>query len=268
MSRLDGRPGWMDVPMDGDRRDARDASTDARCVDARAMRLASASTRVALRSPAFGARRRHRASLAQASMRVAPPNGGRYACGARTAFAHTAAVWSMVGHVVGLGDRHGENILLDQESGDCVHVDFSCLFDKGLELETPEMGPFRLTQNIVDGLGAGGYEGVFMRASEITLSVLRSHREALMSVLETFVHDPLVEWSAARKNGGGRRGETEAGGRGKEALDKITSRLEGVVVGVTNYVGREREYITYLGRDSLLSDFSIEIRHLFATISA
>ena len=27
--------------------------------------------------------------------------------------------------------------------GDCVHVDFSCLFDKGLELETPEMVPFR-----------------------------------------------------------------------------------------------------------------------------
>ena len=93
--------------------------------------------------------------------------------GARTAFAHTAAVWSMVGHVVGLGDRHGENILLDQESGDCVHVDFSCLFDKGLELETPEMVPFRLTQNIVDGLGVGGYEGTFMRVCEITLGVLR-----------------------------------------------------------------------------------------------
>ena len=94
---MDGRPGRMDVAMDGDRRDARDgrdardASTPARCVDARAMRLASASTRVALRSPAFGARRRHRASLAQASMRVAPPNGGRYACGARTAFARSAS---------------------------------------------------------------------------------------------------------------------------------------------------------------------------------
>ena len=88
-SRSDGSMSrWMDVPMD---RDARDASTPARCVDARAMRLASASTRVALRSPAFGARRRHRASLAQASMRVAPPNGGRYACGARTAFARSAS---------------------------------------------------------------------------------------------------------------------------------------------------------------------------------
>ena len=31
---------------------------------------------------------------------------------ARRAYTRTAAVWSMVGHVVGLGDRHGENILV------------------------------------------------------------------------------------------------------------------------------------------------------------
>ena len=36
----------------------------------------------------------------------------------------------MVGHIVGLGDRHGENILIDTLSGECVHVDFDCLFDK------------------------------------------------------------------------------------------------------------------------------------------
>jgi serine/threonine-protein kinase ATR len=52
----------------------------------------------------------------------------------------------MVGHIVGLGDRHGENILIDSTTGDCVHVDFSCLFDKGLQLEKPEVVPFRLTQ--------------------------------------------------------------------------------------------------------------------------
>lgn len=65
---------------------------------------------------------------------------------ARVAYAHTTAVWSMVGHIVGLGDRHGENILFDSTTGDCVHVDFSCLFDKGLQLEKPELVPFRLTQ--------------------------------------------------------------------------------------------------------------------------
>lgn len=151
---------------------------------------------------------------------------------ARTAFAHTTAVWSMVGHVVGLGDRHGENILFDCKTGDAVHVDFACLFDKGLELELPERVPFRLTQNLVDGLGVGGYEGVFMRVCEITLTVLRSHREALMSVLETFVHDPLVEWTRSSSRDSARGRHTSSSTRGKDALEKIRSRLEGVVVGV------------------------------------
>lgn len=43
---------------------------------------------------------------------------------ARVAFARSAAAWSIVGHVIGLGDRHGENILLDRAAGECVHVDF------------------------------------------------------------------------------------------------------------------------------------------------
>ena len=29
-----------------------------------------------------------------------------------------------------LGDRHGENILLDSNTGSVVHVDFNCLFEK------------------------------------------------------------------------------------------------------------------------------------------
>lgn len=58
------------------------------------------------------------------------------------------------------------------------------------------MVPFRLTQNIVDAFGVSGHEGVYRRVCEITLRVLREHREALASVLETFVHDPLVDWTA------------------------------------------------------------------------
>ena len=50
---------------------------------------------------------------------------------------------SMVGFVVGLGDRHGENILCDWRNGDAVHVDFDCLFLKGETLKVPENVPFR-----------------------------------------------------------------------------------------------------------------------------
>ena len=50
---------------------------------------------------------------------------------ARLSYVRTTAVRSMVGFIVGLGDRHGENILFDAVCGDAVHVDFSCLFNKG-----------------------------------------------------------------------------------------------------------------------------------------
>jgi phosphatidylinositol kinase/protein kinase (PI-3 family) len=58
-------------------------------------------------------------------------------------YARTTAIWSMVGHITGLGDRHGENILLDTTNGDVLHVDFCYLFDKATLLEVPERVPFR-----------------------------------------------------------------------------------------------------------------------------
>ena len=141
----------------------------------------------------------------------------------RLRFARSCAVWSVCGHVVGLGDRHGENVLIDSRSGDCVHVDFSCLFDKGLALEKPEVVPFRLTQNMIDAMGISGYEGVFRKSCETTLRVLRSNKETLLNVLDTFVHDPLVEWTNSSS--------TDVN-QAREALNNIASRLDGVVVGV------------------------------------
>ena len=55
---------------------------------------------------------------------------------------------------------------------------------------------------MIDGLGITGYEGMFLRVCEITLRVLRTHRETLISVLETFIHDPLVEWTKSYKSSG------------------------------------------------------------------
>lgn len=49
---------------------------------------------------------------------------------ARNNFTLSTAVWSAVGHVIGLGDRHSENILIDTRSGECVHVDFDwCVYN-------------------------------------------------------------------------------------------------------------------------------------------
>jgi serine/threonine-protein kinase ATR len=135
---------------------------------------------------------------------------------ARLAFSRSTAVWSMVGHIIGLGDRHGENILIDCTNGESVHVDFDCLFDKGLKLAKPEIVPFRLTPNIIDAFGITGYEGVFRRVSEVTMHLLRENKETLRSVLESFIHDPLVEW--------GRRGKaTQSSGSSGKSVAEISS---------------------------------------------
>ena len=52
----------------------------------------------------------------------------------RMKYSRTLAVMSFVGYVLGLGDRHSENILLDATTGAIVHVDFNCLFEKVIEL--------------------------------------------------------------------------------------------------------------------------------------
>ncbi|KAI8866143.1 hypothetical protein GQ42DRAFT_128610, partial [Ramicandelaber brevisporus] len=118
----------------------------------------------------------------------------------RLAFTRTCAVMSMIGFLLGLGDRHGENILLDELSGDVVHVDFNCLFEKGVELEKPERVPFRLTHNMVDAMGPTGYEGTFRSTSEVVVRLIREQQNTLMTILETFVHDPLVDWTRKPRN--------------------------------------------------------------------
>ena len=49
---------------------------------------------------------------------------------ARTTYSTSTAVMAMVGFILGLGDRHGENILIDLSTGAVIHVDFNCLFGK------------------------------------------------------------------------------------------------------------------------------------------
>ncbi|XP_016978995.2 serine/threonine-protein kinase ATR [Drosophila rhopaloa] len=108
---------------------------------------------------------------------------------ARNTYIRTVAVMSMVGYILGLGDRHGENILFAEGSGDAVHVDFNCLFNQGELLAYPEVVPFRLTQNMIAAMGPLGVEGSYRKCCEITLRLLKQETKTLMSMLRPFVYD-------------------------------------------------------------------------------
>lgn len=158
----------------------------------------------------------------------------------RSAYCRSTAVMSMVGYILGLGDRHGENILFDSFTGECVHVDFNCLFNKGETFDVPEVVPFRLTQNMVHAMGPMGIEGLFRQACEVTLRLMRDQREPLTSVLKTFLHDPLVEWSKQGK-GFSKAQANETGEtineKAKTHVCDIEQRLQGVIKSRNKVLG-------------------------------
>ncbi|XP_063807673.1 serine-protein kinase ATM isoform X2 [Pseudophryne corroboree] len=113
----------------------------------------------------------------------------------RLAYTRSVATSSIVGYIVGLGDRHVQNILIDEETAELVHIDLGVAFEQGKILPTPETVPFRLTRDIVDGMGITGVEGVFRRCCEKTMAVMRSSQDALLTIVEVLLYDPLFDWT-------------------------------------------------------------------------
>ena len=125
----------------------------------------------------------------------------------------------------------------------------SCSLETQL-LNKPETIPFRLTQNLVDGMGPTGTEGVFSSAAEVTMKVLRENSKALLTILSAIACDPLYAWSLsplkARKRQRTSEDEEElceeqpAGGRLPEgndaaarAISKVQEKLQGYEDGTS-----------------------------------
>jgi FKBP12-rapamycin complex-associated protein len=50
----------------------------------------------------------------------------------RTSYTRSTAVMSMVGYLLGLGDRHPSNLMLDRYSGKLLHIDFGDCFEASM----------------------------------------------------------------------------------------------------------------------------------------
>lgn len=197
---------------------------------------------------------------------------------ARMRYTRSVAVSSMVGHILGIGDRHTSNILVHKRTGEIVQIDFGIVFEQGRVsslhhdpdrniffhsgisnedacqlLHTPERVPFRLTRNMVDGMGPTGTEGTFVRSSEETIRVLRKNASTLLTILSAVVADPLYKWSVSPVQGmrrqklgpasdgpldtlneetgdvfdGGGESSDEKNEMGKKAIARINDKLQG-----------------------------------------
>lgn len=119
----------------------------------------------------------------------------------RTNYTRSLATMSMVGYVLGLGDRHPSNLMLDRLSGKILHIDFGDCFEVAMTREKyPEKIPFRLTRMLINAMEVTGIEGTYRMTCEKVMHVLRKNKDSLMAVLEAFIYDPLLDWRLVGKN--------------------------------------------------------------------
>lgn len=113
----------------------------------------------------------------------------------RTTYTRSLAVMSMTGYILGLGDRHPSNLMLDRITGKVIHIDFGDCFEAAILREKfPEKVPFRLTRMLTYAMEVSGIEGSFRITCENVMKVLRDNKDSLMAILEAFAFDPLINW--------------------------------------------------------------------------
>ena len=103
----------------------------------------------------------------------------------RTRYTRSLGVMSMVGYILGLGDRHPSNLMLDRNTGQIVHIDYGDCFEVAMHREKyPERVPFRLTRMLTFAMEVSNIEGSFRITCEAVMRVIRENKESLMAVLE------------------------------------------------------------------------------------
>ena len=127
----------------------------------------------------------------------------------RLSYTRSVAASSMITYLVGLGDRHASNILIDETSAEVIHIDHGIAFEQGKLLELPETVPFRLTRDMVDGMGITGVDGVMRQCCEHTMNVLREHKDELLTIVEVLLYDPLYSWTLTKQKAAARQNEDD-----------------------------------------------------------
>ena len=112
-----------------------------------------------------------------------------------TNYSRSLAVMSIVGYILGLGDRHLNNILMSRKNGQIIHIDYGDCFEVAMKRDKyPEKVPFRLTRMLVKALGITEIEGIFRITCEKTMNLLRNNRDSLLAILSALIHSPLISF--------------------------------------------------------------------------
>lgn len=119
----------------------------------------------------------------------------------RSHFASTHACLSICQYILGIGDRHLSNFMVDMESGGMIGIDFGHAFGSATQfLPVPELMPFRLTRQFLNLMLPLKESGILQSVMVHTLRALRNNHQLLLNTMDVFIKEPSLDWQVfARK---------------------------------------------------------------------
>ncbi|KRF80861.1 serine/threonine-protein kinase ATM [Drosophila virilis] len=176
----------------------------------------------------------------------------------RLAYINSVATTSMVGYVLGLGDRHTQNILIDEQTAEVVHIDFGIAFEQGKIQTTPETVPFRLTRDFVAPMGVCGTNGVFTKSCEAIMHILRRYKSVFTTILEVLLYDPLFIWGVLSKEQQQLQSNEESkNSLAQRALILVKYKLEGREPGLLDNSNVEAQVQRLINEATLPSNLAM-----------
>ncbi|KAJ0023075.1 hypothetical protein NQD34_015209 [Periophthalmus magnuspinnatus] len=113
----------------------------------------------------------------------------------RSHFISSHALLCVSHWVLGIGDRHLSNFMINTETGGVIGIDFGHAFGSATQfLPVPELMPFRLTQQFVKLMEPLQESGLIQSIMVHSLRAFRAEPDLLLNTMDVFVKEPSLDW--------------------------------------------------------------------------
>ncbi|XP_061821672.2 DNA-dependent protein kinase catalytic subunit isoform X1 [Nerophis lumbriciformis] len=113
----------------------------------------------------------------------------------RSHFISSHALLCVSHWVLGIGDRHLSNFMINTETGGMIGIDFGHAFGSATQfLAVPELMPFRLTRQFLKVMQPLKESGLIRRIMVHSLRAFRNQPDLLLNTMDVFVKEPSLDW--------------------------------------------------------------------------
>ncbi|XP_042320371.1 DNA-dependent protein kinase catalytic subunit [Sceloporus undulatus] len=113
----------------------------------------------------------------------------------RSHFASSHALMCISHWILGIGDRHLSNFMINMETGGMVGIDFGHAFGSATQfLLVPELMPFRLTRQFINLMLPMKESGLIYNVMMHSLRAYRADQDVLINTMDVFVKEPSLDW--------------------------------------------------------------------------